>query len=68
NDTAFGMVIAWALYGVGVKQQLYDANGILPAAPQLVYWSQTTAMALAVLLGVWWVIGMIRSSRIAQSA
>lgn len=68
NDTAFGMVIAWALYGVGVKQQIYDVNGILPAAPQLVFWSQTTAMGLAILLGVWWAFGMIRSARGVQAA
>jgi benzodiazapine receptor len=67
NDTAFGMVIAWALYGVGVKQQLYVTNSILPAAPQLVLWSQTAAMILATLLAVWWLVSIIRNSRTPQT-
>lgn len=63
NDTAYGMVIAWALYGVGVKQQQYAANNILPAAPQLTTISQYVAIALAIILGLWWVWSVVQSSR-----
>lgn len=66
SDTAYGMVIAWALYGVGVKQQLYVAQNLLPAAPQLVTVAQTTAQGLAGVLAVWFVVSMVRQMQRAR--
>jgi hypothetical protein len=49
QDTAYGMVIAWALYGLGVKQIQYVTNEAqLPPAPLLVTVASTTAISLAV--------------------
>lgn len=63
NDTAYGMVIAWALYGVGVKQQQYGATNLLPAAPELTMVAQTVAMAVAAILALWWVWSTVQSAR-----
>jgi hypothetical protein len=48
------MVIAWALYGVAVKQGIYTTEGLLPAAPLLVTAATYAAQALAGLLLLWW--------------
>jgi hypothetical protein len=63
RDTAYGLVIAWALYGVGVKQMQYAESGMLPAAPQLVDITQYAAYALLGVLLVWWVIAQIQRMR-----
>lgn len=60
GDTAFGMVIAWALYGVAVKQDIYVKLAVLPPAPLLHAVAATTAQALAGLLAVWWIVGVLR--------
>lgn len=63
GDTAFGLVIAWALYGVGVKQTQYASAGTLAAAPQLVDITQYSAYTLLAILIVWWIIARIRGQR-----
>ncbi len=67
KDTAYGMVIAWALYGVGVKQQLYSQNGIMADAPQLTQVAQTTAFAIAGILAVWWLVSTVQRFRTART-
>ena len=54
RDTAYGMVIAWALYGVAVKQGIYATEGLMPDAPLLVTAATYAAQALAGLLAIWW--------------
>jgi hypothetical protein len=66
GDTAYGMVIAWALYGVAVKQDIYVTQNILPAAPLLHTVAAVTAQALAGVLAVWWVVGLITNRRAAK--
>lgn len=65
KDTAYGMVIAWALYGVGVKQTQYGTNGLLPDAPSLTALTTTVSYSLLGILVVWWVADAIRSRRIS---
>lgn len=61
QDTAYGMVIAWALYGLGVKQIQYVTNEAqLPPAPLLVTVASTTAISLASLLFAWWLLDRVR--------
>jgi hypothetical protein len=61
RDTAYGMVIAWALYGLGVKQIQYVTNEAhLPAAPQLVSFASMTAVSLASVLFAWWLVDRVR--------
>jgi hypothetical protein len=61
QDTAYGMVIAWALYGLGVKQIQYVTNEAqLPPAPQLVMVASMTAISLASLLFAWWLLDRVR--------
>jgi hypothetical protein len=67
NDTAYGMVIAWALYGVGVKQQIYVQNGIMADAPQLTQVAQTTALAVAGILALWWLVSTVQNFRASRA-
>lgn len=67
RDTAYGFVIAWALYGVGVKQIEYATSGTLPAAPLLVLVTQSAAYALAGILAVWWVVSQVRTWQQARA-
>lgn len=60
GDTAFGMVIAWAVYGVAIKQDIYVAQGILPAAPLLRDVASLAAPALAGVLLMWWLVDRFR--------
>jgi len=67
------MVIAWALYGLGVKQVQYVTNEAqLPPAPQLVMVASMTAIGLASLLFAWWlldgVLMMMRKSATKAAA
>lgn len=64
RDTAYGMVIAWALYGVGVKQTQYGASGMLPDAPSLTILTTTMSYGLLVVLATWWALDVIRSRRV----
>ncbi len=69
RDTAYGMVIAWALYGVGVKQGIYLNAGLMPAAPLLVTVASYAAQALAIVLALWWaadrISGLMRKQTVA---
>jgi benzodiazapine receptor len=69
RDTAYGMVIAWAVYGLGVKQGIYLNAGLMPAAPLLVMIASYAAQALALILAIWWVAdrisGLIRKRTVA---
>ncbi len=69
RDTAYGMVIAWALYGVGVKQGIYLNTGLMPAAPLLVTVATYAAQALAIVLALWWaadrISGLMRKKTVA---
>lgn len=60
RDTAYGMVIAWALYGVGVKQMQYGASGMLPDAPELTALTTTVSYGLLAVLIVWWLFDRVQ--------
>jgi len=65
RDTAYGMVIAWALYGVAVKQGIYSREGLLPDAPLLITTASYVAQILATVLLIWWVADVV-SSRLTR--
>jgi hypothetical protein len=65
RDTAYGMVIAWALYGVGVKQTQYGLSGLLPDAPALTMFTTNVAYAIVAMLAVWWVVDLVKQRRVA---
>ncbi|MFN9110667.1 MAG: tryptophan-rich sensory protein [Bacteroidota bacterium] len=65
RDTAYGLVIAWALYGVGVKQAQYGASGMLPDAPALTVLTTNVSYSLLAILAVWWIVDMVQRRRIA---
>ncbi len=65
RDTAYGMVIAWALYGVGVKQTQYGTSGMLPDAPALTTLTTNVAFGLLAVLVIWWVVDAIQQRRTA---
>ena len=61
RDTAYGMVIAWALYGVAVKQGIYVTQGLLPDAPLLITAASVVAQTLASVLLIWWIFDQVRA-------
>lgn len=63
RDTAYGIVIAWALFGVGVKQTQYGTSGMLPDAPSLTTLTTTVAYGLVAILAVWWVVDIVQRRR-----
>jgi hypothetical protein len=65
RDTAYGMVIAWALYGVGVKQSQYGTSGLLPDAPSLTALTTTVSYSLLAILVMWWIVDVVQSRRTA---